>query len=215
MSHKPGKAAVSKHLVELRREAVAALRRFNMIAGRLTLYDQYLALSKRYDVRLAGPFLVVKGGRPTGRTATEQHPITNFRRGPVKKKILIVEDNKDSSEILRLFITKIGHHAIKAKNSKEGITLAEAEEPDLIFMDVALPEVDGIQTTAMLRQNPKTSHIPVVALTAWISALWQEKAAKVGIVTYLIKPISLQTLKETIEEYTNGSLTRNAVTPKM
>jgi two-component system cell cycle response regulator DivK len=127
----------------------------------------------------------------------------------VKKKILIVEDNNDSSEILRLFITKIGHHSIKARNSNEAITLAEAEQPDLIFMDVALPEVDGIKTTAILRQNPKTSHIPVVALTAWMSGLWQEKAEKVGITTYLIKPVSPQTLKETIEEYTSQSLVRN------
>jgi hypothetical protein len=50
MTYKPGKAAVSKHLVELRREAVAALKRFNMIAGRLNLYEQYLALSKTHDV---------------------------------------------------------------------------------------------------------------------------------------------------------------------
>ena len=126
----------------------------------------------------------------------------------MKKKILIVEDNKDSSEILGLFITKIGHHPIKARNSNEAIILAEAEEPDLIFMDVALPDIDGIKTTAILKKNPKTSHIPVVALTAWISALWQEKAERVGIVTYLIKPISPQVLKETIEEYTKSSLTR-------
>ena len=126
----------------------------------------------------------------------------------MKKKILIVEDNRDSSEILGLFITKIGHHPIKARNSNEAIILAEAEEPDLIFMDMELPDIDGIKTTAMLRQNPKTSHIPVVALTAGISALWQEKAERVGIVTYLIKPISPQVLKETIEEYTRGSLTR-------
>jgi two-component system cell cycle response regulator DivK len=214
MIRKPGKPVVAKDLVELRREAVATLRRFSKIVERLNLYDQYLALSKTYDVQMAGPFLVIQGGNP-GPTIRTKIQASNFRGRPVKKKILIVEDNKDSSEILRLFITKIGHHAIKAKNSKEGITLAEAEEPDLIFIDVALPKVDGIQTTAMLRQNPKTSHIPVVALTAWISALWQEKAAKVGIVTYLTKPISLQTLKETIEEYTNGSLTRNSVTPKM
>jgi two-component system cell cycle response regulator DivK len=127
----------------------------------------------------------------------------------VKKKILIVEDNNDSSEILSLFVIKIGHHPIKARNSQEAILLAEAEDPDLIFMDVALPEVDGIKTTAMLRNNPRTSHIPVVALTAWMSALWQEKAEKVGITTYLIKPISPQMLKETIEEYTNRSLIRN------
>ena len=128
----------------------------------------------------------------------------------MKKKILIVEDNNDSSEILGLFITKIGHRSIKARNSNEAITLAEAEQPDLIFMDVALPEVDGIKTTAIFRQNPKTSHIPVIALTAWMSALWQEKAEKVGITTYLIKPVSPQTLKKTIEEYTSQSLVRNS-----
>jgi CheY-like chemotaxis protein len=65
-----------------------------------------------------------------------------------------------------------------------------------------------MKTTAMLRQNPKTAHIPVIALTAWISALWQEKAGRVGITTYLIKPISPQVLKETIEEYTKGSPTQ-------
>ena len=129
----------------------------------------------------------------------------------MKKKILIVEDNNDSLEIMNLFITSMGHQAIKAKNSNEAITFAEAERPDLIFMDMQLPDVDGVKTTAMLKRNPKTSHIPVVALTAWMSAPWEERASKVGITTYLIKPISLQMLKETIKEYTNGSLTRGEV----
>jgi two-component system, cell cycle response regulator DivK len=126
----------------------------------------------------------------------------------VKKKILIVEDNNDSREIMNLFITKLGYQAIKAKNSNEAIAFAETEAPDLIFMDMELPDLDGVKTTAILKQNPKTSHIPVVALTAWMSELWEEKASKVGITTYLLKPISPQTLKQTIEEYTNESLTR-------
>ena len=124
----------------------------------------------------------------------------------MKKKILIVEDNKDSLEILGLRITAIGYQVIKAKNSKEAVTYAEAEGPDLIFMDLDLPDADGIKTTATLRQNPKTSHIPVVALTAWISALWQEKAERVGITTYLIKPVSPQMVKDTIEKYMRGSV---------
>jgi two-component system cell cycle response regulator DivK len=132
---------------------------------------------------------------------------------PEKKKILIVEDNSDSREIMNLFITKMGYQAIKAKNSKEAITFAETEGPDLIFMDMQLPDVDGIETTAMLKQNPKTSRIPVVALTAWMSALWEEKGLKVGITTYLIKPISLKRLRETIEEYTSRSLTGGEVQP--
>jgi two-component system cell cycle response regulator DivK len=103
------------------------------------------------------------------------------------KKILIVEDNSDYREIMNLSITKMGYRAIPAKNSCEAIAFAEAEGPDLIFMDMELPDADGIKTTATLKQNPKTSHIPVVALTAWMCELWREKALKVGIVSYLFK----------------------------
>ena len=62
MTQKPGKAVVAKHLVELRRESIQALHRFNRIAERLDFYERYLTLSKFHDVRLAGPFLVIKGG---------------------------------------------------------------------------------------------------------------------------------------------------------
>jgi CheY-like chemotaxis protein len=124
----------------------------------------------------------------------------------MKKKILIVEDNNDSLEILGLRVTKFGYEAIKARNSKDAITYAEAERPDLIFMDLDLPDLDGIKTTAILKTNTKTSHIPVVALTAWMSELWREKASRVGIVSYMVKPVSPQTLKQTIEKFTNGSL---------
>jgi CheY-like chemotaxis protein len=130
------------------------------------------------------------------------------QKDAIKKKILIVEDNSDSREILGLFVTKFGHQIVKASNSQEAITYAEAECPDLIFMDLDLPDTDGIKTTAILKKNPKTSHIPIVAVTAWISALWEEKALRAGIETYLIKPVSPQTLKETIEEYTKRSLSR-------
>lgn len=87
----------------------------------------------------------------------------------MKKKILIVEDNNNSREIMNLFLTKISR--IKGQEHNEAISLVEAEEPDLIFMDMELPDLDGVKTTAIFRQNPKTSHIPVVALTAWMSEL--------------------------------------------
>jgi two-component system cell cycle response regulator DivK len=128
----------------------------------------------------------------------------------MKMKILIVEDNNDTLEILSLRVTKFGHGAIKARNSKEAIAYAEAELPDLIFMDMGLPDIDGVKTTAILKQNPKTSHIPVVALTAWMSDLWREKALKVGIVGYLLKPVAPQMLKQTIEQFTNRSLNPTA-----
>ena len=64
----------------------------------------------------------------------------------MKKKILIVEDNSDYREIMNLFITKMGYRAITAKNSYEAIVFAEAEGPDLIFMDMQLPDVDGARS---------------------------------------------------------------------
>jgi len=132
----------------------------------------------------------------------------------MKKKILVVEDHNDCREILALLLTKIGYHVIKARNSKDAITSAQAENPSLIFMDMKLPDLDGVKTSAMLKRNPKTSHIPIVALTAWMSDLWREKASKVGIKTYLLKPVSSQMLKETIEEFTDESRIRaDAVTP--
>ena len=68
MIHKPGEKAVAEHLATLRREALAALKHYDAIADRLNFYARYLALSKTYDVRLAGPFLVVKGGQSRERT---------------------------------------------------------------------------------------------------------------------------------------------------
>jgi CheY-like chemotaxis protein len=123
----------------------------------------------------------------------------------MKKKILIVEDNKDALEILGLQLTNIGCQVIKACNSKEATAHAEAELPDLIFMDMGLPDADGVKTTAILKQNHKTSRIPVVALTAWMSDLWREKASKVGMVGYILKPASPLMLKQAIEKFTNES----------
>jgi CheY-like chemotaxis protein len=78
----------------------------------------------------------------------------------VKKKILIVEDNKDSREILDLFVTKFGHQVVKASNSQEAITYAETECPDLIFMDLDLADADGIKTTAILKRIRKPLTFP-------------------------------------------------------
>src|SRR5262245_18414330 len=97
------------------------------------------------------------------------------------KKILIVEDNNDSLEILRLRVKTFGYEAIKAHNSKE------AEGPDLILMDISLPDVDGVKTTAILKQNPKIALIPIVVLTACVSEVCREKALKVRILDYQLK----------------------------
>src|SRR5215471_14365951 len=128
----------------------------------------------------------------------------------MKKKILVVEHNDDLRAILLLWLTHMGYQAIEAHNSKEAIACAEAEQPALIFMDLGLPDCDGIKTSIMLKQNRKTSQIPIVALTAWMSELRVEKASRAGIETYLVKPGSPQTLKKTIEKFTANPLPQGA-----
>jgi hypothetical protein len=71
MIYKPGKVAIAKHLVELRREGIEALHRFSGTTARLDFYMRYLALSQYYDLRLAGSFLVIQGGKPAVRTGTK------------------------------------------------------------------------------------------------------------------------------------------------
>ena len=82
MTRKPGKAAFANHLAELRREAVAALKRYDTIADRLHFYERYLVLSKTYDVRLAGPFLVVKGGQSGQRKHTDAASQPDYNSQP-------------------------------------------------------------------------------------------------------------------------------------
>jgi two-component system, cell cycle response regulator DivK len=123
----------------------------------------------------------------------------------MKQKILVVEDNSDSREILALLLQRMGHDVIEAHDSKEAIARAAAECPDLIFMDLGLPGVDGIKTTAALKKNPDTSHIPVVALTAWFQELWEQKAVEAGIVEFLTKPASPAMLTAVVGRFTKSS----------
>ena len=80
--------------------------------------------------------------------------------------------------MMGLFITKIGYQAITARTAKKPSHIAEAECRDLIFMDMDLPDVDGVKTTAILKKNPKTSHIPVVALRRGCPHYWRKRLRK-------------------------------------
>jgi CheY-like chemotaxis protein len=93
-----------------------------------------------------------------------------------------------------------GYTALEAQNGEQAIACSLADRPDIIFMDLGLPDVDGAQAASMIKQNPATSHIPIVAVTAWDTGLWKGKAIKAGIGKYLVKPVSPLIVKETIEE---------------
>jgi CheY-like chemotaxis protein len=115
-----------------------------------------------------------------------------------KSKILIVEDNANCRQILALYLQHLGHLVIEAEDSAQAIAFATAERPDLILMDLGLPDNTGIETAAILHRNSNTAHIPIIALTGWASDKRKQQALNVGIKAYLVKPASFETLKKAI-----------------
>jgi two-component system, cell cycle response regulator DivK len=114
------------------------------------------------------------------------------------QKVLIVEDNSDLSQLLALYLSNAGYEISRARNLAEGISKALAERPDLIITDLYLPDMTAVEATVRLKQDPATSGIPIVVLSAMILEEWKTKALKAGVAKYLIKPISSPELTEAV-----------------
>jgi two-component system, cell cycle response regulator DivK len=114
------------------------------------------------------------------------------------QKILIVEDNSDLSQLLAFYLSNAGYEISRAKNLKQGIRKALAERPDLIITDLYLPDMTAVEATVLLKQDPATSAIPIIVLTAMTVGEWKTKALKAGVAKYLIKPISRAALIEAV-----------------
>jgi two-component system cell cycle response regulator DivK len=106
-------------------------------------------------------------------------------------RILIVEDNPDNMTLTVLLLESEGHTAIRAVDAEAGLTLAHAQLPDLILMDIQLPGMDGLQATALLKADPATRAIPVIALTALAMLGDEERIRAAGCDGYICKPIRI------------------------
>jgi two-component system, cell cycle response regulator DivK len=114
-------------------------------------------------------------------------------------KILIIEDNPANMKLASLLLLKAGHAALCAGDAETGLTMARAESPDLILMDVQLPGMDGLAATALLKKDPATAGIPVIALTAMAMKEDQEKTKAAGCDAYIAKPLRYQELYAAID----------------
>lgn len=109
-------------------------------------------------------------------------------------KILIVEDNELSRDMLSRRLRRKGYEVLVATDGQEGIAMAQRELPDLVLMDLSLPDLDGWEATRRLKKDAKTQHIPVIALTAHAMSGDREKAIEAGCDEYDTKPIDLRRL---------------------
>jgi two-component system, cell cycle response regulator DivK len=114
-------------------------------------------------------------------------------------RILVIEDNPANMKLASLLLLKAGHTALCAVDAEIGLTLARAEQPDLILMDIQLPGMDGLAATALLKQDPATAAIPIIALTAMAMKEDQEKTRVAGCDTYISKPLRYRELYAAID----------------
>ena len=117
----------------------------------------------------------------------------------MKKKILIVEDNPSINRVLQLLLN-YRYETIAAVNGKHAVDMAVTHEPDLILMDMVMPEMNGFQAAHLIHENPKTSSIPIIAVTALSSFEEKEKCLQSGCSDYISKPFANDDLASHIEK---------------
>lgn len=118
-----------------------------------------------------------------------------------KGRVLIVEDNMDTYELVKFILEKNGYDTFLAMNGRDGVNAASKQRPDLIIMDLQMPEMDGWTATRLIKGNISTSEIPLIALTAHVLPGDRQRAIDSGCDEYITKPMDLIELVETVDRW--------------
>lgn len=119
----------------------------------------------------------------------------------MSRTILVIEDHEDNRRIVRDLLSSTGYDLVEAKTAGEGVTAAEAHRPDLILMDIQLPDFDGYEATRRIKANPELAAIPIIAVTSYALSGDDAKAFKAGCDAYVTKPFSPRALLKKIAEF--------------
>ena len=119
----------------------------------------------------------------------------------MKNTVLIVEDNVLNLKLFNDLLEAHGYATLQTNSGREALALAKEHSPDLIIMDIQLPEVSGLEVTRWIKDDAGTKHIPVIAVTAFAMKGDEEKFRNGGCEGYLAKPISVSHFIETVEQY--------------
>jgi two-component system cell cycle response regulator DivK len=117
------------------------------------------------------------------------------------KKVLYVEDNPRNMRLVRKFLEHAGYEVLEAENGLMGLEIAEKERPDVILMDINLPDIDGLEATMRLKDNTDLKAIPVIALTANAMHGDRERCLAGGCDGYIPKPINKTELLDTVSRF--------------
>lgn len=117
------------------------------------------------------------------------------------KKILIVEDNDLNLKLFRDLLEANGYVTVETKDGMRATDLVRMEKPDLILMDIQLPEISGLDVTRKIKADPSIADIPIIAVTAFAMKDDEEKILRAGCEAYISKPISIMNFLETIKKF--------------
>src|SRR5271156_5682714 len=142
--------------------------------------------------------------------AAESTKTPGCQQNAKRHRILVVEDNQLSSKLLKQLLTAHGYEVLGTPEGLQALALVRDEQPDLILMDIRLPDISGLEVTRLLKQDDCTKTIPIIAVTALASPEYERKGLESGCNAYIPKPITLGNLLQTIESF----LKIRPVTPK-
>ncbi len=137
---------------------------------------------------------------PGSMTLEMTEPGANVAR-PSRKKVLIVEDNELNMKLFNDLLVAHGYGTLQTKDGVEAIALARQHRPDLILMDIQLPEVSGLQVTQWIKEDDDLRTIPIIAVTAFAMKGDEEKIRDGGCEAYIAKPISVASFLRTVERF--------------
>ncbi len=128
----------------------------------------------------------------------------------MKKTILIIEDNEQNLYLATFLLERSGFEIESARDGTEGIAMANQIKPDLVLLDIQLPEIDGYAVARALRRNPALKETPIVAVTSYAMPGDRERTIEAGCTGYIEKPINPDTFKDEVEKYIKpGGGTKN------
>ncbi len=117
------------------------------------------------------------------------------------KKILIIEDNEQNRVLMRMIIKPLQCEILEAENGEQGIRLAKEQNPDLVLMDLQMPKMDGLTATKIIKNDPETKDIKIIAVTSYAMKGDREKALSAGADDYISKPVDIHTLTAMIRRH--------------
>ena len=118
-------------------------------------------------------------------------------------RVLLVEDNQDNFELVQFLLERAGYEVLGARTGRECLEIVKRDPPDLVLMDLSLPEMDGWTAARHLKADPKTACIPLVAITAHTLPGDRKRALDSGFNAYLSKPVNIQSFPQAIADAIN------------